>query len=284
MKLWLRTSIHIFLSASSLDADFLGAILQMPSPISLSRDPQSSRGKTSVVVDPTLLDSGVIEPVRGFSSPRSRLRSMRTQARVLENFFDASSPIESLSDVFSGGNLDTAALSDSRLNMNDIISSGSRTGALSRDSQLLGNEPSEVAVMAAMMQSLGGAVDAVSAANARNSSAAPSRSRDISRSGIGGMAANQSDGNVVQNFLRGTVKSTDQTMSIPTINECLAQGRELWCDPLGIWENTPGITRWCLTNCRSLNPNVCDENRCECKCVDPETYRRNFINLTGSSV
>ena len=62
-----------------------------------------------------------------------------------------------------------------------------------------------------------------------------------------------------------------------TAKECYAQGREIWCDPVGVWDNTPGVTKWCLLNCRDKNN--CDRSICACSCIDEKTFRIKFEKL-----
>ena len=62
-----------------------------------------------------------------------------------------------------------------------------------------------------------------------------------------------------------------------TSQECFAQGKEIWCDPVGIWDNTPGVTKWCLLNCRDKNN--CDRKRCACACIEEKVFRVKYEKL-----
>ena len=63
----------------------------------------------------------------------------------------------------------------------------------------------------------------------------------------------------------------------PTKDECLARQTELWCDPQGPWDVTPGVARWCLLNCRSDN---CDNTRCACECIDETLFRIRYEQIS----
>lgn len=63
----------------------------------------------------------------------------------------------------------------------------------------------------------------------------------------------------------------------PTKDECLSRQRELWCDPVGPWDVTPGVARWCLLNCRSDN---CDNTRCSCQCIDETLFRFRYEQIS----
>lgn len=62
-----------------------------------------------------------------------------------------------------------------------------------------------------------------------------------------------------------------------TTKECLSKGLEIWCEPVGVWESTPGVTKWCLLNCRDKNN--CDRRRCACICIEEKAFRLKFEKL-----
>ncbi|KAH3868260.1 hypothetical protein DPMN_031401 [Dreissena polymorpha] len=60
---------------------------------------------------------------------------------------------------------------------------------------------------------------------------------------------------------------------------CVAQGLELWCDAAQGWGQTPGVTQWCLLNCRE---NACDSTQCTCECVNELEFRARYNQLERS--
>ena len=103
----------------------------------------------------------------------------------------------------------------------------------------------------------------------------------------------QTNTNIVSNPVSGTktVDGLQMTRNEPvrnksfadsvhggaTTKECLAKGLEIWCDPVGVWDNTPGVTKWCLLNCRDKNN--CDRKRCACTCIEEKLFRIKFEKL-----
>lgn len=85
---------------------------------------------------------------------------------------------------------------------------------------------------------------------------------------------------ILQNLIDSTMNNTaiSAQSRVPTKDDCLSRQRELWCDPVGPWDDTPGVARWCLLNCRSDN---CDNTRCSCRCIDETlfTFRYEQISL-----
>ncbi|XP_045184117.2 uncharacterized protein LOC123542365 [Mercenaria mercenaria] len=69
----------------------------------------------------------------------------------------------------------------------------------------------------------------------------------------------------------------DPRIRPPTQDECLAQRMELWCDPQKPWDGTPGLSRWCLLNCRADN---CDNQRCACACMDELLFKAKYEQLS----
>ncbi|KAL4216780.1 hypothetical protein ACF0H5_024503 [Mactra antiquata] len=63
----------------------------------------------------------------------------------------------------------------------------------------------------------------------------------------------------------------------PTKAECLSLNLELWCDPQPPWDGTPGVSRWCLLNCRADN---CDNQRCACSCIEEILFTAKYDQLT----
>lgn len=84
------------------------------------------------------------------------------------------------------------------------------------------------------------------------------------------------DGN---NFIQDP--SLPSRFSPPTKAECLTLNLELWCDPQPQWDGTPGVSRWCLLNCRADN---CDNQRCACSCIEEILFTAKFDQLTLQQV
>ena len=82
-------------------------------------------------------------------------------------------------------------------------------------------------------------------------------------------------GQLMPREVPGNVSAADHTGA--TTKECLSKGLEIWCDPVTPWEPTPGVTKWCLLNCRDKNN--CDRQRCSCICIEEKLFRLKFEKL-----
>lgn len=285
--------------------DLFGAVVRMPNPVigpssapltnntnATNLTNQNAKKSDSVLIDSALLSSGIITPVSNFKTKVTVLNKPKhTRANTVNSLeslneaidlamarFDrASARFDVASDLFSGNTPEANALEASGLNVK-VLSDGRGLG-----SRGLSERGSDVALMAAMMHSIGDAVDAVSAANARNVTSSGvnlgTRVNRVTRQSANPVrTSGLNSTNNVQTFLAGAVQATDLTLKDPTKDECMSQGRELWCDPTSKWADTPGVAHWCIRNCRA-NTNNCDPIRCSCLCVNEAVFRQKFNRL-----
>ena len=201
-----------------------------------------------------------------------------------------------LSALFPGGRIDRLFASDSNSSLDGLTIGNTDASTHAMLQSLLskgidgqsGTGNAELALLAAAIGNADGNQNTLQDALARNIISSLSSAKnninsavDVSNSAGKGSVNNQKG--VSQKALiaatgsLGNGSAIDQVHGGATTKECLSRGLEIWCDPVTPWEPTPGVTKWCLLNCRDKNN--CDRKRCSCVCVEEKVFRVKFEKL-----
>ena len=260
----------------------------------------SNANQTSVVNDVNSLSS-LLMALRGEGAVDNKVgRGLDKTAVMSAITGNAAAPLDrldllvkdlGLSALFPGGKVDRLFAAGGGIPSSDGLASGSADASRLATLQTLlnkgidGNSFSdnrELALLAATIGGIGGQGDPL------GGNIMPSNTESKINSALdipvtGGKGSTNNLKNVLKKGLLMTPGSlgndsvADTVQTGATTKECLSKGLEIWCDPVTPWGPTPGVTKWCLLNCRDKNN--CDRNRCACTCVGEKIFRQKFEKL-----
>ena len=262
----------------------------------------SNANQTSAVNDVYSLSS-LLMALRGEGAVDNTVGSGLDKTAVMSAITgDAAAPLDrldllvkdlGLSALFPGGKVDRLFAAGGGIPSSDGLASGSAdTSRLAMLQTLLnkgidGNSFSDNAELALLAATIGG-IGGQRKCDTLGGNIMPSNTEskinsalDIPVTGAKGSSNNLK--NVLKKGLLMTPGSLGNASVVDTVHtgattkECLSKGLEIWCDPVTPWGPTPGVTKWCLLNCRDKNN--CDRNRCACTCVEEKLFRQKFEKL-----